>query len=60
MGTAVPAMGTLVNRGGYNPEVRVRGGCAAHTWQAEGQGRVGEADERTERALLLGLERDTM
>ena len=27
---------------------------------AEGQGRVGEADGRAERALLLGLERDTM
>ena len=23
MGTAAPAVGTLVNRGGYNPEVRV-------------------------------------
>ena len=29
MGTAAPAVGTLVNRGGYNPEVRVRGGYVA-------------------------------
>ena len=28
--------------------------------KAEGQGRVGEADGRAERALLLGLGRDTM
>ena len=34
MGTAAPAVGTLVNRGGYNPEVWVRGGRAAHTWRA--------------------------
>ena len=34
MGTAAPAVGTLVNRGGYNPEVRVRGGRAAYTWHA--------------------------
>ena len=31
---AVPAVGTLVNRDGYNPEVRVRGGRAAHKWHA--------------------------
>ena len=61
MGTAAPAVGTLVNRGGYNPEVWVRGGRVAHTWRtAEGQGKVGEADGRAERALLLGLGRDTM
>ena len=44
MGTAAPAVGTLVNRGSYNPEVRVRGGHAAYTWRAgrgtgQGQGR---------------------
>ena len=61
MGTAVPAVGTFVNKGGYNPEVRVRGGRAPTrgAW-AQGQGRVGEADGRAERVLLLGLERDTM
>ena len=61
MGTAAPAVGTLVNSGGYN----LRYGCEAAVrpprgaW-AEGQGRVGEADGRTKRALLLGLGRDTM
>ena len=61
MGTAVPAMGTLVNRGGYNPKVRVRGSCVAHMWRTgkgTGQGRGGNG--RAERALFLGLERDTM
>ena len=57
MGTAVPAVEMLANRGGYNPEVRVRGGHAAHMWHA---GKVGEVDGRAERALLLGLGRDTM
>ena len=62
MGTAAPAVGTLVNRGSYNPEVRVRGSRAAHTWRAGQRDRVGsgDADGRAERALLLGLERDTM
>ena len=61
MGTAAPTVGTLVNRGGYNPEVRVRGGRAAHTWRAgRGTGQGREADRRAERALLLGLGRDTM
>ena len=42
MGTAAPAVGTLVNRDSYNPDVRVRGSRAAHTWCAgsgTGQGR---------------------
>ena len=43
MGTAAPAVGTLVNRGGYNPEVRVRGGRAAHTWDRAGSGRRTDA-----------------
>ena len=41
---AVLGVGTLLNRGGYNPEVWVRGGRAAHTWHAgrgTGQGRGG-------------------
>ena len=57
MGTAAPAMGTLVNRGGYNPEVRVRGGCAAHTWRAgrgTGQGRGGRRTRRTGAPLRVG------
>ena len=44
MGTAAPVVGTLVNRGGYNPEARVRGGRVARTWRAgreTGQGRGG-------------------
>ena len=52
MGTAVPAVGMLVNRGGYNPEVRVRGGCAAHTWRA-GRGTGAESGRRTD--ALNGL-----
>ena len=44
MGTAVPTVGTLVNRGGNNPEVQMRGGRAAHRWRAgrgTGQDREG-------------------
>ena len=41
----------------YGCEVAVR---PTHGAWAEGQDRVGEADGRAERALLLGLERDTM
>ena len=57
MGTATPAVGTLVNRGGYNPEVRVRGGRAAHTWRAgrgTGQGRGGGRMRRTGAPLRVG------
>ena len=57
MGTPVPAVGTLVNRGGYNPEERVRGGRAAHTWRAgrgTGQGRGGERTHRTGAPLRVG------
>ena len=58
MGTAAPAVGTLVNRGSYNPDVRVRGGRAAHTWCAGrgiGQGRGRGRMRRTGTPL-----RDTM
>ena len=61
MGTAAPVVGTLVNRGGYNPEARVRGGRVAHTWRAgreTGQGRGGGRTRRTGAPLRLG--RDTM
>ena len=57
MGTAVPGVGTLVNRGGYNPEVRVRGGHAAHTWRAgrgTGQGRRGGRMRRMGAPLRVG------
>ena len=57
MGTAAPAVGTLVNRGGYNPEVRVRGGRAAHTWRAgrgTGLGRGGGRTRRTGVPLRVG------
>ena len=57
MKTAVPAAGTLVNRGGYNPEVRVRGGRVAHTWRAGrgiGQGRGGGRTRRTGAPLRVG------
>ena len=57
MGTATPAVGTLVNRGSYNPEVRVRGGCAAHTWRAgrgTGQGRGRGRTRRTGAPLRVG------
>ena len=57
MGTAVPSVGTLVNRGGYNPEVRVRGGRAAHTWRAgkgTRQGRRGGRTRRTGALLRVG------
>ena len=61
MGTAVPAVGMLVNKRGYNPEVRVQGGVrSTRGARAEGQGRVGEADGCAELALLLGLGKDTM
>ena len=57
MGTAALAVGTLVNKGGYNPEVRVRGGRAAHTWRAgrgAGQGRGGGRTRRTGAPLRVG------
>ena len=57
MGTTVPGVGTLVNRGSYNPEVRVRGGRAAHTWCAgrgTGQGRRGRRTLRTGAPLRVG------
>ena len=57
MGTAIPAVGMLVNRGGYNPEVRVRGGRAAHTWRAgrgTGQGWRGGRTRRTGAPLRVG------
>ena len=57
MGTAAPAVGTLVNRGGYNPEVRVRGGRAVHTWRAGrgiGQGWGGRRTCRTGAPLRVG------
>ena len=57
MGTAVTAAETLVNRGGYNPKVRVRGGRAAHTWRASrgiGQGRGGGWTHRTGAPLRVG------
>ena len=57
MGTAVPAVGTLANRSGYNPEVGVRGGRAAHTWHAgrgTGHGRGGGRTCRTGAPLRVG------
>ena len=57
MGTAAPVVGTLVNRGSYNPEVRVRGGRAAHTWRAgrgTGQGRGRGRTCRTGAPLRVG------
>ena len=57
MGTAVHAVGTLVNKGGYNPEVRVRGGRAAHMWCAgkgTGQGRGGGRTRQTGAPLRVG------
>ena len=57
MGTAVRAMGTLVNSGGYNPEVRVRGGRAARTWRAgrgTGQGQGGGRTRQTGAPLRVG------
>ena len=57
MGTDVPVVGTLVNRGGYNLEVRVRGGRAAHTWRAgrgTGQGWGGGRTRRTGAPLRVG------
>ena len=57
MGTAISAMGMLVNRGGYNPEVRVRGGRAAHTWRVDrgtGQRRGGGRMRRTGVPLRVG------
>ena len=57
MGTAVPAVGALANRGGYNPDIQVRGGCAAHTWRAGrgiGQGRGGGWTLRTGAPLRVG------
>ena len=57
MGTAIPAVGMLVNRGGYNPQVRVRGGHAAHTWRAgkgTGQGWGGGRTHRTGAPLRVG------
>ena len=47
MGTAIPTMGTLVNKGGYNPEVQVRGSHAAHTWHAGRGTGQGWGDKRT-------------
>ena len=49
MGTAAPAVGTLVNRGSYNPDVWVRGGRAAHTWCAGRGTRQGRGRGRTRR-----------
>ena len=57
MGSAAPTVGTLVNRGGYNPEVRVRGGRVAHTWRAgrgTGQGRGGGQTRRMGAPLRVG------
>ena len=57
MGTTVPSVGTLVNRGGYNPEVRVRGGRAAHTWRVGNgtrQGRRGGRTRQTGAPLRVG------
>ena len=57
MGTTAPAVGTLVNRGSYNPEVRVRGGRAAHTWRAgrgTGQGQGCGRTRRTGAPLRVG------
>ena len=57
MGTAVSAVGTLVNRGGYNPKVRVRGGRAAHMWRAgrgTGQDWRGGRTRRTGAPLRVG------
>ena len=54
---AVPAVGTLLNRGGYNPKVRVRGSHAAHTWRAGrgiGQGWGGGRTRRTGAPLRVG------
>ena len=50
-------MGMVVNRGSYNPEVRVRGGRAAHTWRAgrgTGQGRGRGRTRRTGAPLRVG------
>ena len=57
MGTAASAVGTLVNRGSYNPKVRVRGGRAAHTWCAgrgTGQGWERGRTRRTGAPLRVG------
>ena len=57
METANPAVGTLVNRGSYNPEVWVRGGRAAHTWCAgrgTGHGRGRGRTCRTGAPLRVG------
>ena len=57
MGTADPAVETLVNRGSYNPEVWVRGGRAAHMWRVgrgTGQGRGGGRTRRTGAPLRVG------
>ena len=57
MGTAVPGVGTLLNRGGYNPEVRVRGGRAAHMWRSGrgiGLGWRGRRMRRTGAPLRVG------
>ena len=61
MGTAVPGVGTLLNRCGYNPEIQCEAAVRpTRGARAEEQGRVGEADRRAEQAPLLGLGRDTM
>ena len=57
MGTAAPAVGTLVNRGGYNPKVWVRGSRVAHTWRAgrgTGLGWGGGRTRRTGAPLRIG------
>ena len=57
IGMAALVVGTLVNRGSYNPEVRVRGGRAAHTWRAgrgTGQGRGRGRTCRTGAPLRVG------
>ena len=59
MGTVVPTVGTLLNRGSYNPEVWVRGGRAAHTWRAgrgTGQSQGGGQTRRTGAPLRVGKE----
>ena len=57
MGTADPVVGTLMNNGGYNPEVRVRGGRAAHTWRTgrgTGLGQGGGRTRQTGTPLRVG------
>ena len=57
MGTDVPSVGTLADRGGEKPEARVRGGREAPTWRANrgsGQGWGGGRTRRTGAHVRVG------